>query len=122
MMLADSFANTMKSMALTAGARSGILHFDPGEELGVVHDTLKHVLHNAGTVETEFWLCGQGGWFYQHRPHASDLAYQMRSGDFLSQAEKAPPTRALAEGLVRYLGKYSLKFESSLPLFKAMNS
>ncbi len=91
-----------------------IPHFDPSEGLGVAHDTLEHVLHDAGTVETEFmalgtiaWLRGQGGWFYQHRPHASDLAYQM-SGDFLSQADyldgegrsmkKAPPTRPLADG------------------------
>jgi hypothetical protein len=91
-----------------------IPHFDPSEGLGVAHDTLEHVLHDQGTVETEFmalgtiaWLRGQGGWFQQHRPHSSDLAYQM-SGDFMQQAEyldgenrqmkKAPRTRALAEG------------------------
>jgi len=88
-----------------------IPHFDPSEGPGVAHDTLEHVLHDAGTVETEFmamgaiaWLRGTGGWFHQHRPHASDLAYQM-SGDFLQQAEyldgedrkmkTAPKTRPL---------------------------
>ncbi len=90
-----------------------IPHFDPSEGLGVAHDTLEHVLHDAGTVETEFmalgtiaWLRGEGGWFQQHRPHASDLAYQM-SGDFMQQAEyldgegrvmtPAPATRPLTE-------------------------
>jgi hypothetical protein len=88
-----------------------IPHFDPSEGLGVAHDTLEHVLHDAGTVETEFmamgtiaWLRGTGGWFHQHRPHASNLAYQL-GGDFLQQAEyldgegrkmkTAPKTRPL---------------------------
>lgn len=89
-----------------------IPHFDPSSGLGVAHDVLEHARRDPGTIESEFqafgaivWLRGESGWFYEHRPHASDIAWQMAS-DFMQQAEyldgegrklhPAPKTRPLA--------------------------